>query len=410
MNPDHALVEKLRQTKLLFPWYESLISSSAGTGVLPHSARLAELPLMTAEVLEKHYYAADEPFAGRTDIYCYKTSGTSSGRRKSIYYSAEDEARYLAIKLNVVSAILSDARLTRAMADMGTGHAAATAEAVFRQLGMETESIPFQLPIERHVERLAAFRPEVLYTMPSILDRILMASPDPIQYGIRKIILVGEAAPPAWQQRAAERLGIRPGDITDTYGSIEIGTIASYDHALGRYVLTEGLIAEGLRAEEAGVGEAELGPDERILVLTSTVRDLFPAIRFVTYDVVRDFESIVVNGETRASFKSLVKRVGNELKHGEKISVYDIEDAVYRHIRDAAIRVVAKDNALTVHILGETVAPDALDAIKQEIAGRIPEIGVMIQGGMLQEIRVIAGAFDDTVHRQAIKGKKIHKA
>ncbi|MFB9327918.1 AMP-binding protein [Paenibacillus aurantiacus] len=365
---------------------------------------------MTAEVLEQYYYAADEPFAGRTDVYCYKTSGTSSGRRKSIYYSDEDEERYLAIKLNVVQTILSGSRLTRAMADMGTGHAAATAEAVFRQLGMEVESIPFQQPIEQHLERLAAFRPEVLYTMPSILDRILMASPDPSSYGIRKVILVGEAAPPAWQQRVAERLGIRHDEITDTYGSIEIGTIAHYDHELGRYVLTEGLIAEGLRAEEAGVEAAELGVDERILVLTSTVRDLFPAVRFVTYDVVRDFQFIVVNGATRASFKSLVKRVGNELKHGEKISVYDIEDAVYRHIRDAAIRVVAKDNALTVHILGETTAPDVLEAIKREIAGSIPEIGIMIEGGILREIRVVADSFDDTVHRQTVKGKKIHKA
>ncbi|MFC4099430.1 phenylacetate--CoA ligase family protein [Paenibacillus xanthanilyticus] len=410
MDADQELVEKLRQTRLLFPWYESLIAPPADNGEFLFSRRLEELPLMTAEVLERYYYAANEPFAGRTDIYCYKTSGTSSGRRKSIYYSAEDEERYLAIKLNVVRTILADSNLTRAMADMGTGHAAATAEAVFRQLGMEVESIPFQLPIEQHVERLAAFRPEVLYTMPSILDRILMASPDPGRYGIRKVILVGEAAPPSWQQRAAERLGLHPDAMTDTYGSIEIGTIARYDHALGRYVLTEGLIAEGLRAEEAGIGATELGPDERILVLTSTVRDLFPAIRFVTYDVVRDFEPIVVNGETRASFKSLARRVGHELKHGEKISVYDIEEAVYRHVRDAAIRVVAKDNALTVHILGETIAPDVLEAIKRDIAGSIPEIGVMIQGGMLQEIRVITGVFDDAVHRQAIKGKKIHKA
>lgn len=410
MNADHALVEKLRQTKLRFPWYESLIAPPAGIGESPHPCRLEELPLMSAEVLESYYYAADEPFAGLKDTYCYKTSGTSSGRRKSIYYSAEDEENYLAIKLSVVRTILSGSQLTRAMADMGTGHAAATAEAVFRQLGMEVESIPFQLPIEQHLERLAAFRPEVLYTMPSILDRILMASPDPGRYGIRKIILVGEAAPPSWQQRAAERLGIRPDEITDTYGSIEIGTIARYDHALGRYVLTEGLIAEGLRAEEAGMEAAELGPDERILVLTSTVRDLFPAIRFVTYDVVRDFRPIVVNGATRASFKSLVKRVGHELKHGEKISVYDIEDAVYRHIRDAAIRVVAKDNALTVQILGETVAPEALEAIKRDISDRIPEIGTMIRGGILQEIRVIADAFDDALHRQAVKGKKIHKA
>lgn len=383
-----------------FPWYRQLPGWNA--------AAFARLPLMTAAVLEKHYYTADNPLAGSGDHSGYRTSGTSSGLRKTIYYSARDEADYMRIKLDAFRALLGDRSYRSAASDMGTGHAEATAADVFRSLGMEVHTLSYREPIGMHVDRLRRIRPEVLYTMPSILERILLTADDPSSFGIRQVILVGETAAPGWIGRTAERLGIAPERIADTYGSIEIGTIAYYSARHGRYLLTEGLYAEGIGAETLGDGYAPLSdPDEQVLVLTSAVRESFPALRYVTYDVVRDLRPIVVDGAPRQSFRSIVKRIGPDLKHGEKISIYDIEDVVYRHVRDAGVRVNVAGNALRIHLHGAEADGRLLGRIREELQERIPEIGAMIRGGLLGGIEVLAETYDDANNRGAVKNKKI---
>lgn len=412
MHINHELEQVIQRTFNYFPWYKSLRSTTSQDFMKVQ--HLKDLPLLTSDVMEKHYYIQDHPFKQRSDIHRYQTSGTSRNYRKNIYYSECDEEQYIRIKAEVLGAILNSYQAHRALIDMGTGHAAATAEAIFHQLRLDVVTVSFQLPIQQHLDRLSTFRPDVLYTMPSILDRILMASDDPLIYGIRKVILVGEVASPSWQQRVAERLGIDKDDITDTYGSIEIGTIARYDHELDRYFVVDGIIAEGLTLQEVGIDGDELAADEQVLVLTSTVRDLFPAIRFVTYDVVRDFQSVMVDGQWRQSFRNIVRRIGHELKHGEKISIYDIEDVVYQHVKDVSIRVLATDNLLTVQIIlkSELELLDSLvlKTFQHEIAHRIPEIGIMIQNGLLQEIRVLQSVYNDSEHRNAVKFKRIHNS
>ncbi|CAI6074763.1 CoF synthetase [Cohnella sp. JJ-181] len=392
-----ALAERTAQH---FPWYRQLQAREGGA---PRS-----LPLITAPVLEAYYYTEDNPLARGGDLYRYRTSGTSSGLRKTIYYSERDEADYLRIKLDVFRQILGNAGYRTAASDMGTGHAEATAASVFRSLGMEVHTLSFREPIGRHIEELKRIRPEVLYTMPSILDRILLAADDPLAFGVRRVILVGEIAAPGWIRHAAEKLGIGPDAVADTYGSIEIGTIAYYDRRHGRYVLTEGLEAEGVGAEALGEGYEPLPAGEQVLVLTSYVREAFPALRYVTYDVVRDLRPIVVDGERRQSFRSIVKRIGPDLKHGEKISIYDIEDAVYRHIRDASVRVNVAGNALRVHLHGANADQALLGRVREELQDRIPEIGAMIRGGMLAGIEVVAEpGYDDERSRGSVKNKKI---
>lgn len=397
------LKELIGRTTDRFAWYEPW----AGTATA-HVSSLERLPLLTASVLEKHYYAEGNLLTQEAGYNVYRTSGTSAGRRKAIYYSPRDEEEYLRIKLDVFRTILSGSGYRTAMSDVGTGHAEATATAVFRQLGMAVESLSFQLPIAHHLERLASFKPEVLYTMPSILDRILLASEDPSAYGIRHVLLVGEMASPGWIARVAERMGIDENRITDTYGSIEIGTIAHYMHERGRYVFADGIVAEGIGTEALGAGfEPLTDPSERVLVLSSTVRDAFPALRYVTYDVVRDLREIEIDGARRMSFASLVRRIGPDLKHGEKISIYDIEDVIYRHVKDASIRVHVRDNALGVVVYGNDVGGEALARIRADLADRIPDIGRMIRAGILGGIEVTGAAYDDDIHRGSVKNKKI---
>lgn len=398
MLPLDKVQEKLQEVIRIFPWYKNL------PGVHQPNVSLQDLPLMSAEILEAHYYNRTPDPA----LAVYRTSGTSSGRRKSIFYSEEDDRSYVEIKTKLFGELIAGSGCTKALADMGTGHAASTALDIFKQLGLEGRAIPFELPVEEHIEQLLAFQPDLLYTMPSILDHIVHAALDPRAFGIRRIILVGEVATPRWQQNMARLFGIHESYITDTYGSIEMGTMAYYSHEAGRYLLADGIYAEGIGADELGLELEPLGADERILAVTSFVRRELPALRFVTYDVVRDLRTVTVNGVERQSFQSIVKRVGKELKHGEKISLYDIEQAVYRHVQEAIVRVHVRENALRVHIRSKSPLEAALPAIRRDIRESIPEIGLMIQNRLLDDIEVIAVEQDEPPERTQVKNKKLY--
>lgn len=448
------LQNKLQSTVESFPWYGQLL---ADMNVDPHAPiSLDQLPLMTSEVLEKFYYSVEQPFANRSDVTFYRTSGTSSHRRKTIYYSAEDEERYVGLKSALFQRLLQHSSVRSVLSDMGTGHAANTAVEVFRGMGLEVDSMSFQQPIEEHLVRIQTFQPQVLYTMPSILERLLSESPNNLAAsGIRKVILVGEIASPTWLLRVAERLGIAPTDITDTYGSIEIGTIAYYSHEHGRYLFVEGIEAEGVAiddlysdvnfgaaaeasassssdvgagAEASASSSSDVGAsaeasassssgadsgetsdfssgDESVLVLTSLTRDLFPSLRYVTYDIVRDLRPIQVDGQWRMSFQAIVRRIGTELKHGEKISIYDIENVVYRHIKEAHIRIHVHANKLTVHIDSKEQDPILFSRIELELLECIPEIGDMIRGRLLDGLKVTPSSL--TFDRSTLKHKRI---
>lgn len=389
----------------LHPWYTEWL---AQLGLHTSVQNVAELPLVTSEVLEQGYYAV----SSRTEpgLSVYRTSGTSSGKRKSIYYSESDDERYIDAKMTSFQEWLGSdlPSVRKALADMGTGHAASTAVTIFEKMGFVADSLSFSSPIEEHIARLDTFKPDLLYTMPSILDGIAAAAPAPSAFGIKKIIVVGEIATLEWQANMAERFGIQRSDILDTYGSIEIGAIAAYSHELGKYVLSEGLFAEALPAEQIDPSFSPLQENEGVLVLTSFVRSMFPAIRFVTYDVVRDFETHIVNGVPRQTFRCISKRIGSELKHGEKISLYDIEEVVNRYVHDAELRVRISGNKLAVHIKSRSLDEAMIETIQQAIEVKIPEIGEMIQNQILSGIVVTKAKDNEQLERGAVKAKKIY--
>lgn len=404
------LKEHVRKIADIHPWYRQLLTG-AGLASPDLAASPADLlhrlPLLSAELLEHHYYS--QPPRDEQGLSVYRTSGTSTGKRKAIYYSEEDDVRYIAAKKSSYLAWLGERHgIERAMADLGTGHAAGTALSIFADMGARGEAIPFTAPIEEHVARLAAFKPHLLYTMPSLLEAIADAAPDPRAFGIRKIILVGELASLEWQSRMAARFSLSACDILDTYGSIEVGAIAAYHHGLGRYVLADGLIGESLRAERVDDRFEPLASDEGVLVLTSLRRCLFPVVRYVTYDVVRDYRVIEHDGKLLHTFRSLTKRIGHELKHGEKISLYDIEEVVSRHASKVSLRVGVADNKLTLYLAGESLDHEQLSAIRTEVEGKIEDIGTMIRNGLLTGIDVIHVGSRDLLPAGGAKSKKLY--
>ncbi|AZK48675.1 phenylacetate--CoA ligase family protein [Paenibacillus lentus] len=402
-----SLQQHLSHIIQLHPAYGDLLAEQ---GILPHAAVLSELPLLTEERLNKIYYK-QEPRT-KTGLTVYRTSGTSTGIRKSIYYSPEDEEHYRLDKIACYRAWLASnsEQIHRAFADVGTGHAASTANTIFGELGMQTESISFSMPIEEHISRINAFKPDLLYTMPSILEAIARAAGNPVSLGIRKIVLVGEMATSAWQANMAARFGIEAHDILDTYGSIEVGAIASYSHPHGVYLFADGIHAETVPAEQLDPHFEPLEEGEGVLVLTSSRRSLFPVIRYVTYDVVRGFRTVEIDGVMRQAFTCISKRIGSELKHGEKISLYDIENVVHTFVKDAELRVSVRDNKLTVHIRSKSLNNELLASIRHAIEHTIEAIGKMIEGRMLDRIEVIRVKEDESfdLGQSSVKSKKLY--
>ncbi|MCU6712240.1 hypothetical protein M6D81_26415 [Paenibacillus sp. J5C_2022] len=424
------------------PWYRELFPSGMPSG--NENIALERLPLLTARRLKP--YHLNQTFGAGDELSRYYTSGTSSGQRKEIRYSWQDDEQYVRSKRQAFQKWLGGSLSGgRAMADLGTGHAASTAPAIFMGMGMEGRSIPFTAPIQEHIRQLADFRPQLLYTMPSLLESITGAAPDPSRLGIRKIILVGEIAPPEWQRNIAARFDLSQHDILDTYGSIEIGSIAAYDHELGLYVLAEGVEGECISWSDlqemkrpeardqtplpqpddlsddmpddlpADLPElehslADLADNEGVLVLTSLMREQFPAIRYVTYDVVRNFTTVEVNGQRRGVFSAIVKRIGSELKHGEKISLYDIEEVTSRLLKDAALRVMVEGNRLKIFLKSAELRRDGrkLALIQSELRDKIPAIGMMIRNGLLEDIEIIVLEEHEQLPGGAVKGKRIY--
>lgn len=370
------LKKKVADTIERFPWYEKLLPKKVSS--------VSDLPLMTADLLETHYYDSLQ------DSRClvFQTSGTTSNKRKKVFYSEQDNELYLCEKARMFKQILKDP-VQKAVTDVGTGHAANTAAKVFEKMGIPSVSIDITSPIEKHIEILAEQRPELLYTMPSILDTIIDNSADPRVYGIKKILLVGEIATEAWMKRVAAVLDIKAQDIIDTYGSIEIGIVAHYSHEYERYLISDSLYAETVPVAEVTAGSDD-GENGQVLVLTSAIRQMLPANRFVTYDVVRDFRPVIVDGVERQSFKAIVRRVGSEYKHGEKISMYDIENVCFKYLPHAMIRAEIDHNSLTIKVKSDAIPEGVISAIEGEIQTAIPEIGTMINSGLLSRIQVKA--------------------
>jgi phenylacetate-coenzyme A ligase PaaK-like adenylate-forming protein len=347
-----------------FPWYRSQLSAST----FASTRRLEDLPYLSDDVLLAHYYASTDPL-GPNEVP-YHTSGTVSGTRKRVLWSQGDHGAYVAQRAAILGPFLSGCR--SACADLGTGHAAASAREVFDLLGLKSESIDFTLPIARHIEILNRSQPEVLFTMPMILDRLLAT--EELFAPIRKIILLGDVAPQRWLQEVARRLQIETSDITDLYGSIEVGSIAYLDHADRRYRFGPNIIPEVIDA-----------PDGQILVVTSLARVSFPAIRYVTGDLVEGFKA---DGDG-FSFEAVTGRVSDDLKHGEKLSRLSILEATSAVLSSIDVEIFRDGHRMMIEVASPDFSRDAARRIVELIRGANPAVDQMIRSGLIGDIEVV---------------------
>jgi phenylacetate-coenzyme A ligase PaaK-like adenylate-forming protein len=371
-----------------FPWYRELLLRRGALG----SGALSDLPLVDTGLLGAHYYTAAYPQL--PDASAYHTSGTSGGQRKRILYSTADDDAYIAQRRALFGEFTAGVpRGAVAVADLGTGHAAASARRVFVELGYEAHDIDFTRPVEEHVAKLNAWRPDVFFTMPMILDRLLQARPA-LDIRPRKIMVVGDVAPPAWRAHVAERFGLRPDDVLDVFGSIEIGAIGYSCAETGLYHFHDHIVPEVLTPEELSRHtENELVPSRQegsgALLLTSFTRDYFPAVRYVTGDAVTGLRRIRHEGREVFAFERIDGRLAGDFKHGERISNHDLAQIMAEVFPGRPFEAGDADG-LVIRVVAETVDDDQVAAVRAAVDRRAPDVAQMIASGLVGPVRVQA--------------------
>ncbi|MEU1778292.1 hypothetical protein ABZ545_02245 [Streptomyces abikoensis] len=371
-----------------FPWYRDLLVDRGALG----SGDLSDLPVIGTDLLGAHYYTADHPHL--PDASAYHTSGTSGGQRKRILYSPADDDAYVAQRRELFAEFTATVpRGAVAVADLGTGHAAASARRVFLELGFEAHDIDFTRPVDEHVAKLNAWRPEVFFTMPMILDRLLQARPA-LDIRPRKIMVVGDVAPPAWRAHVAERFGLRPEDVLDVFGSIEIGAIAHSCARTGLYHFHDHILPEVLPPDDLGrptgydrVPSRQEGSGA--LLLTSFTRGYFPAVRYATGDAITGLRRIRHDGREVFAFERIDGRLSGDLKHGERISNHDLAQ-IMAEVFPGRPFEAADDDGLVIRVVADSIGDQQIAAVRAAVGRQAPDVAQMIASGLVGPVRVTA--------------------
>lgn len=369
------LVARLRRT---FAWYDTLVVE---TDYDAHGDP-QRLPYIDEQVLTQHYYEAHYPEL--ENCHAYFTSGTATGARKRILYSIEDHRLYLEHRRKIFARFLSP-ECTTACSDLGTGHAASSAVEIFKALGIECFHIDFRRPAGEHIAILNERKPDVLFTMPMVLDSLIQTGK--LNFQPRKIITVGDVASAAWKKRIAGFFSLQREDLLDVLGSIEIGSIA-YDccdcdlYHFDDHIIPETVAPSELYEDFTSPGTAE------VLIVTSAGRSVFPAIRYLTNDLIEGLTSRVCRGAQRYSFERIVGRVGTDFKNGENISLYDVNEAVNTFLPTSPFEVRKESGKYTIRVCSADFTEEIGRRIRNFLKELNPDSFQMIESALVADIEV----------------------
>lgn len=374
-----------REAAARFPWYRARLRSSAD-GEL-------QVPILREADLATTYYSVTGPSAAGGATYL--TSGTSAGTPKRVFWPHGDHERYVRHRARLIARFGGDA-CTTACADLGTGHAADSALEIFELAGLRGREIDVSWPVERHLEVLRRDRPDLLYTMPMILERLVAGGG--LGYVPRRIVVVGDLAPREWRRAMAERIGMDPRHILDVFGSIEVGAIAYSDDAAGGYLFHDHIVPEVIAPSEAGPA------DRWLLVLTSLERAGFPAVRYVSGDLVAGLRRFATPDGPRWGYDVHCGREGAELKHGEMLSLHAVAVAIAGAAPGVAWEIRRSGMEVVVGLDEVAYSVETADAVRAAIRAAHPSVDTMIRSGLVGDITVRPVSFTLARPKRTVEG------
>jgi phenylacetate-coenzyme A ligase PaaK-like adenylate-forming protein len=371
-----------------FPWYAEMLRERG----FFDGPELAAVPILRDEDLESTYYASTD--APNANEQTFLTSGTATGVRKRVRWSTRDHERYVKQRADLFRSFIGDDCRT-ACSDLGTGHAAASAGEIFAALALKATDIDVGWPVQRHVECLRESQPDILYTMPMILERVV-ANGGP-GYAPRWVFVLGDLAPAGWRAAMETRLGMAGNHIVDLFGSIEVGAIAYSDAVARTYLFHDHVVPEAIAPdrERDDAGQA--------LVLTSTSRDAFPAVRYASGDIVSGLATVADRGKRQWTYEKHLGREGAELKHGEMLSLHAMADAI-GSVAPGVAWAVRRDGLEAVIELDRGAYTEAVArSVSRAVRAAHPAVDRMITSGLVGALRVEPRDFGPGTAKRSVR-------
>ena len=222
---------------------------------------------------------------------------------------------------------------------------------------------------ELQVQAIADIRPSVYCGTPSFL-RILVEKGDELGHdtsSLKKGLVGGEALTPSLRELLSGR-GI---EVSNTYGTADLGLIAYESSARQGMVIDEGIIVEIV--EPGGtrpVPEGEVGE-----VVVTTLNPVYPLLRFATGDLSAVLPGPSPCGRTNMRIKGWMGRADQSTKvKGMFVHPSNVAEVVGRHPEISKARLVV-DSVDNVDVMTLRVAVGtAGDDLKQAIAGTIQAV------------------------------------
>lgn len=383
------VVEAARRAARSSAWY----ARHLGAFGFDLPGEFSRVPLVTEADLAAGYYATDSDDGPNTSAAQFLTSGTTTGVGRRVSWPRADDVRYVGQRAALFRSLFGDS-VRSAVADLGTGHAQASALEIFRVLGLDGDEIDVTSPVEEHVKILRRRRPDFVYTMPVILERIVSAGGP--GYVPEWIVVLGDVAPRQWRRSMERRLGMAHGRIVDVFGSIEVGAIAYSDDAHGRYLFHEHIIPEQIAPT---VARDDGG---RLVVLTSTERDGFPAVRYAAGDVVSGLRPVEVAGRRRWAFDAHLGREGTLIKHGEALNVTVVTERIAAVAPGVPWSIRRAGHEVVIEIDERTYSPSVAAVVRRAVRDAHPAVDAMITSGLIGDIAVEPRAFPDGASKRPI--------
>lgn len=373
------IIEKIEELKKDHPWYGEFIGNIS---------EFADLPYVTRNVLDKYYYNN----CYSKELIKFTTSGTSTGVKRAIYYSQDEIDYNNDQKKNLFGNFISGSNPVGIV--VGIGLAASSADQVFKSLNKDTFVISYEDTFDKVIKLMPKYQPEVLYSMPSLIDSIIDQMDTKLLTSVKKVILVGEILTDKARKKISRELNIRENNILNTYGCVELGLLAFECNVCNRFHFVNNIYPEVIEKQIVKKNRDKIkyclsNNSSGILAVTSFWRKNIPALKYITYDYIEDLDKTICNRKKIYSFKRILGRVGNEFKHGERLSLYDIETALLRVIPNANFRIVIQENHVKIVLKNNNrYDPELLERAESSVNEANTAIWSMINNKFLRKIRI----------------------
>jgi phenylacetate-coenzyme A ligase PaaK-like adenylate-forming protein len=374
-----SIAEKLEELKKYHPWYGEFIGNISGFDGLPY---------ITRDVLDKYYY--NNCYSKK--LIKFTTSGTSTGVKRAIYYSKDEIDYNNKQKKELFGNFING--LNPVGIVVGIGLAASSADKVFKSLNKETFIVSYDDAFDKVIQLMPKYQPEVLYSMPSLIDSIIEKMNPKLLSSVKKVILVGEILTDKARKKISSSLNILEGDILNTYGCVELGLLAFECEICKRFHFVNNIYPEVVEKQNEIKRRTKneyclSGNSSGILVVTSYWRKNIPALRYLTYDYIEGLAKTMCNKKEIYTFKRILGRVGDEFKHGERLSLYDLEMALLQAIPDANFKIVIQENCVKIVLKNnKNYDPKLLEKAELSINKSNSAIWHMIKNNFLKRIKI----------------------